>query len=367
MYHYVHGGNIYDEHTGALLEGVLDFSANINPMGIPVSVYQAMVDAISNCHRYPDPFCRELTDKVALFEGVRPSQLLFLNGAAEVLFRLALAIKPKKALLCAPTFSDYEKALKTVNCQIEYYPLSETNEFQLEEDYLDRISPELDVLILCNPANPTGQITERPTLKKILDKAIQCNTTVVVDECFMDLVSGAAQFTAKSWLDDYSNLVVLRAFTKNFALPGIRLGYAISSGEAILLALRENGQDWSVSTTAQAAGIAATMEGQYLIESRSYITNERILLLKQLKHLGLRPYPSFANYILFRTDGKIDLQEALMKKGILIRSCSNYRNLGKEYYRIAVKTHEENKVLLAALQITLQEMADIKWISENEV
>lgn len=354
MYHYVHGGDIYEDQTGKVRSEILDFSANINPYGMPQGVIEAMSQSISNCVRYPDPFCRELSDKVAEFEGVRREQIFFSNGAAEVLFRLVLASKPVRALLCAPTFADYEKALKTVGCQIEYHLLSETREFRLEEDYLSKITPEIDLLLLCNPANPTGQVTEKPFLKKILDKAAECHAMVVVDECFMDFVLESDQLTAKGWLDEFPNLVIIRAFTKNFALPGIRLGYALCSNLDFLVLMRENGQDWSVSTLAQAAGIAATKEQEYLRRSCKMIEEERGFLKEQLEFLGIKTYPASANFILFRVINKSDLKEALMKHGILIRSCGNYRNLGSDYYRIAVRYHDQNETLLSAMRFEMK-------------
>lgn len=355
MYHYVHGGDIYHERFEAIREDLVDFSSNINPLGMPEAVREAMAAGIDSCIKYPDPFCRLLSEHVATFEGVKKEQLFFTNGAADFFFRLASSMKPQKALLCAPTFADYEKALNTVDCDLIFYNLSPENSFQISEDYLDYISSDINLLILCNPANPTGQILHRSLLEKILTKAASHGVTVVVDECFMDFLEEGATLTAKGYVGEFENLLVVRAFTKNFALPGVRLGYAICSDGEHIGRLRECGQDWSVSTLAQAAGIAASREQDYLIRSRKLIAEEREYLADQLKEMELEVYPSYANFMLFHMAGRADLKERLLEKGILIRSCGNYRNLGSDYYRIAVKSHEDNCKLVKAIKDLMNE------------
>lgn len=354
MYQYAHGGDIYDEKLQSIQKDLLDYSSNINPIGMPSSVKEALVQAIDRCDRYPDPFCRELTLHIASFEGVREEQLFFTNGAADLFFRLAACLKPKKALLCAPTFADYEKALNTVGCQLTYFPLEYSKDFQLGDDYLDYIEEDLDLLFLCNPANPTGQIIHPEFMVRIMEKAARNQVLVVVDECFMDLTIEGEQLTAKRFLEGWSNLIIVRAFTKNFALPGVRLGYGIFSEINLISHLRKYGQDWSVSTFAQAAGIAATRERCYLIQSQQLIRDQRNYLKAELKKMGVETYTAYANYILFRAPGFPDLKEKMLEKNILIRSCSNYRNLGPDYYRIAVKDEQSNHRLVLALQAALQ-------------
>lgn len=354
MYQYAHGGDIYDEKLRSVQKDLLDYSSNINPLGIPASVKEALAQAINRCDRYPDPFCRGLAHHIASFEGVREEQLFFTNGAADLFFRLASCIKPKKALLCAPTFADYEKALNTVGCQLTYYPLEPGKNFQLGEDYLDYIQEDLDLLFLCNPANPTGQIIHPELMIRIIEKAARNRVLVVVDECFMDLTMEGEGLTAKRFLEGWSNLIIVRAFTKNFALPGVRLGYGIFSEVDWIPLLRKCGQDWSVSTFAQAAGIAAVRERGYLDQSQQIIRDQRNYLAEELKKMGLKAYPSYANYILFRAPDFLDLKEKMLEKNILIRSCSNYRNLGPDYYRIAVKDEQSNRRLVLELQAALK-------------
>lgn len=351
MYQYQHGGDIYSEKTTSTGKAFIDFSANINPFGLPEGVRAAIISSLDRCVNYPDAFCRELKAATAEFLGVNPDYLFFGNGAADVLFRLTMAVKPRTALLLAPTFADYEKALRSVGCEIELYKLSQ-EDFLVKENILQQITPGLDILVICNPNNPTGLICDKLLLKAVLDRCRECGTIMLIDECFMDFVAADKGFSFREYLQEYPNLVILKAFTKTFAMPGVRLGYCMTSKEEIHLGLHEMGQDWNVSIMAQEAGIAAVKEKQYLQESFAYINRERKFLLENLQELpGMRVWPSLANYIFFKLQEEPEGFTAKLKEqGFLIRSCANYHNLGDGYYRIAVKSHEDNVALLEALK-----------------
>lgn len=352
MYEYVHGGDIYalqKQKTDMLL----DFSANINPMGLPEEVKTAIVGAIQDCVNYPDPFCRQLTAALGEHENVQQEKILCSNGASELIFRIALAVKPKKALLLAPTFADYERALRTIGCTMEYYRLSAENDFSIGDDYLTRIDRELDILFICNPNNPTGQLTAKPFLGKVLEKCRKTKTLVVIDECFMDFVPKPGDHSAQEYLDTFTNLIILKAFTKIYAMPGIRLGYVLASDAVLLDKLRFSGQDWSVSTFAQAAGLSALRQKGYVEQTRALIEREREFLIEEIRKIGMQVFGSKANYIFFNGNGIGDLQEKLLTQGILIRSCSNYVNLDKGYYRVAVKKRNENLRLIRSIKEVL--------------
>lgn len=351
MYNYVHGGDIYSLPEG---KKIIDFSANINPLGLPKGVKNALKAAINICADYPDPFCRKLTEKLAKYHNLEQKDIFLSNGAADVLFKLALAIKPGKALLLAPTFADYEKALSTVNCKINYFNLIEDNEFCVDASILAQINNDTDLVIICNPNNPTGQLTEETLLLKILDKCRSTGTYLLVDECFMDFVDQEKAFSFKKYLNEYDNLIILKAFTKTYAMAGIRLGYCLTGNENIIDKCRENGQDWSVSTLAQAAGISALDEEEYLTKSKEYIKKERHYLHQNLHMLGFKVYGSEANYIFFSAKNLPGLAEKLQREGFLIRKCANYHNLDEDYYRIAVRTTSQNRLLIKAVRKLLK-------------
>ena len=347
MYKYEHGGDIYTRSD----RQVVDFSANINPLGIPVGVKQALKNAIRDCVNYPDPFCRELGEATAKFLGVSRTHLYFGNGAADVLFRMALAERPQRALILAPTFADYEKALRSVACRVEYYKLKESRDFQVEEDILEQITPQLDMVIICNPNNPTGQITEPGLMEKIVQHCQRVGVRLVVDECFMDFVGLEKRYSLRKLLCGHHQLVILKAFTKTFAIPGVRLGLCMTADCKLLERLHEVGQDWNVSVLAQQAGIAAVQEMDYLHKSMEYISQERAYLKKALTALGAKVYGSEANYIFFSLKAPTNLPQLLEEKGILIRSCKNYQNLGEGYYRVAVKTKTMNRGLIREIRL----------------
>lgn len=347
MYTYVHGGDVY---TANGKNNLVDYSANINPLGLPQFVKKAIVKSINGCVDYPDPFCRRLSAKLAGFLAVPQEYIFFSNGAADVLFKLAMALRPHKALLLAPTFADYEKALRSVDCKINYYLLHEENNFVPQADILKQLTPDLDMVVICNPNNPTGKLIDKGLLEKVIAKCGELNIRILIDECFMDFVAEEKAYSMIPLLAKNKQLVILKAFTKTYAMPGLRLGYCLTADEALVLRLHECGQDWNVSTPAQEAGIAALDETEYVKKAKALIMKERLYLTSALNRLGAETYGSEANYIFFKMQQPQDLKDRLAQKGFLIRSCANYHNLHGNYYRIAVKRHADNKRFVKALK-----------------
>ena len=247
----------------------------------------------------------------------------------------------------APTFSEYSLALERVGCQVERYPLKKENYFSLTEGFLPALEHSRpDVLFLCNPNNPTGQVIGLPLLEKILNLCDRQGTALFVDECFLDLSDEGVSL--KSRLGEHSNLFILKAFTKSYGMAGVRLGYCLCSDSELLEKMSHSVQPWNVSTLAQAAGVAALGERGFLQKTRALIPQERQWLQKELEKLGFWVCPSHANYILFH--GREDLYGRLREQGIAIRSCHNYHGLGVGWYRIAVRLHEENERLIEAVK-----------------
>lgn len=342
-----HGGDIYGyiEETGKL---PLDYSANINPLGLTKEVKKAYISALSGLGSYPDVSLRGLCRETARYEACREEYLLFGNGAAELIYRICCALRPGKALLPAPAFSEYGQALQSTGCELEYFMLKPGNNFALTEAVLPRISGK-DIVFLCNPNNPTGGIIEPGLLYDIAGKCREEGCILVIDECFMDFVSGKESYSFKKYLPQFEQVIILRAFTKIFAMPGLRLGYLMCSSRDIIAKLKAAGQAWSVSVPAQAAGEAALMDSEYLDKTVKLITKERSYLVKALKRLGFTVFPGEANFILFRTQDR-NLYQKLYRKGILIRRCENFMGLDSSYYRIAVKLRKDNRRLVAAIR-----------------
>lgn len=348
----IHGGDweSYIFETGKM---PLDFSANCNPLGTPKGVIKAVCDSAKNASAYPDPLCRRLVKAISENEGVKECALLCGAGAADIIFRLAAALKPKKALVTAPTFAEYELALNTVGCETEHYFLKEESGFCIENDFIDGITRETDIVFVCSPNNPTGNTTEKSMLCSILDKCTKTGTLLVVDECFNDFLDEPGKFTLKDKAAENKNLLILKAFTKLYGMAGLRLGYCICYNNELIEKMRGAGQPWGVSSPAQEAGIAALSEKDYVIKTKELIKTERRRLKEALTKLGAEVLGGEANYIFFKCKVK-DLAAKMRSEGVLIRDCSNYCGLEEGYFRTAVRTEDENSMLLAALEKALK-------------
>lgn len=339
----VHGGDWagYRAEFGC---DALDFSANVSPLGLPAGVATAITNALPTADRYPDPLCRELRAALAGAEGVPADWILCGNGAADLIFRLALAVRPRRALLPAPTFAEYEAALQTVGCAVQRVFLREENEFAVTEEFIDAVTPETDIVFLCQPNNPTGQVTPPALVERLVRRCAECGAVLVVDECFLDFLPDRDAWTAKQLLRDAPQLVILKAFTKLYAMAGVRLGYALCGDATLLEKMRGAGQPWAVSSLAQAAGLAALQETAYAGAVRALIAEQRPRMAAGLRALGLRVMDGQANYLLFRATP--DFGEKLRRRGAVVRSCANYPGLDAAWYRTAVRTAEENTRLL---------------------
>ena len=339
----VHGGDWagYRAEFGC---DALDFSANVSPLGLPAGVAAAITNALPTADRYPDPLCRELRAALAGAEGVPADWILCGNGAADLIFRLALAVRPRRALLPAPTFAEYEAALQTVGCAVQRVFLREENTFAVTEEFIDAVTPETDIVFLCQPNNPTGQVTPHALVERLVRRCAECGAVLVVDECFLDFLPDCDAWTAKQLLRDAPQLVILKAFTKLYAMAGVRLGYALCGDAALLEKTRGAGQPWAVSSLAQAAGLAALQETAYAGAVRALIAEQRPRMAAGLRALGLRVMDGQANYLLFRATP--DFGEKLRRRGAVVRSCANYPGLDAAWYRTAVRTAQENTRLL---------------------
>ncbi len=335
-----HGGDIYGDPV------ILDFSANTNPFGTPQGVLDAVEAALPSLHRYPDPYCRELIAAISEFEQIPKEFILCGNGAADLIYAYARALHPERSLELAPTFSEYSLGLSQAGCEVFRYSLKQSAGFLPEDDFfscLEGTSPQ--VVYLCNPNNPTGKLLKQEFLKKVLDYCKDKKIRLFLDECFLDLTENGVSM--KPFLREYPNLFILKAFTKSYGMAGIRLGYGFSADADLLEKMSRSCQPWNVSTLAQAAGIAALKEQDFLHRTVETISCERVWLQQQLEQLGFWVCPSETNFILFR--GPVQLGSALRKQGIAIRSCDNYEGLGPGWFRTAVRLHDENKKLIGAI------------------
>ena len=352
----LHGGNIYDWN-----EAVIDLSANINPLGVCEEIRRAVESAVYQIDRYPDVEYRRLRKAVAEWENVNEDWILCGNGAADLIFQIMFSQKPRRVLLAEPGFLEYELAARAVNAEIDRYRLKESRDFILQEDVIENVTKQTGLVILCNPNNPTGKCVPQKIVTALLEKCRICDALLVMDECFLDFVEDGDSFSLKESLRKYpEHLMILKAFTKIFAIPGLRIGYLLTADESLREKIERVRQPWSVSVVAEKAAIAACTQKDFPEKTRQYIKKEKAYLygeLRKFQNYGLTFLEGEANFIFLINESGLDLKKELLKEKLLIRDCENFfrqkksveKDYKNRYYRIAVRTREENKRLIAGL------------------
>ncbi len=349
---YLHGGDVYRNAVQ------YDFSVNVNPLGMPEGCAEAAGRGVELCARYPDRRGEELISALEAAEGVGTGRIILGNGASELLYALAMYLRPKQVLIPIPAFGEYEAAVAAAGGRCEFWKMREENHFGLDETFPDAIGKSTDLVILCNPGNPAGTSIGRELLRKIAGKCEETGSRLCVDECFLPFMERESELTLKHSLDRFPHLIVVRGFTKIYGMPGLRLGYAMAADRSFLLGIRRCIQPWNTSVPAQMAGLQALKAQGFVEKTVSYVRREREFLYRGLTDLCpgtvSRVYPSEADFLLFR--GRQDLYMRMLEQGFLIRDCGNYRGLEPDrdertgYFRIAVRTHEENRVLLECMR-----------------
>lgn len=339
----MHGGDIYRNRV------TLDFSVNINPKGIPDSVNAVMATSIFDIDKYPDMECENLREALEQKLSVPRERILCGNGLSELILAICHAKRPKTALLVAPTFEGYETALNAVGTRISYYFLKEEERFELTYGIIERIKEEKpEIVFICNPNNPTGRLVEKNLMYDIARVCDEENAIFVVDECFMELVSKLREYTLVKLEKLFKNMIILRTFSEVYGIPGIRLGYGIFSTEELRDEVARHISEWGVSQMAQNVGVVALRERNFLDYSSKIIEDERLHLTSKLMEFGMVLYPSQANFILFK-EKKHDLYHKLLEKEILIRDCKDMMGLERGFYRVAIRKHQENSILIRKL------------------
>ena len=350
---YDHGGNIFAiaRARGVSPEDILDFSASINPLGLARGVREYVHAGFDRVLHYPDTDATELKHELASYHGLKASQVIVANGSTELIHIAPRLVGEGRGLIIAPAFSEYAKAMSGAGMGIDNLILPSDNGFSFPLETLEKKLEEgFRILFLCNPGNPSGALVPLPVISAIQELCRAAGTFLVLDEAFMDFCE---EGSAKHLVPAGGDAVVLRSMTKFFAIPGLRVGYAIAAPELIVRLQRLRGP-WSVNTPAQLAGIASLRDGEYRKNTLRYIEEERALLSRELAGIaGLEPCPSSANYLLVRITGGFtagDLVKELAGRLILIRDCSGFEGLDGRFFRVAVRKREENEKLVEALR-----------------
>ena len=334
---YLHGGDVCGR------EGILDFSANINFLGMPAAVRAAAIRGVEEAEVYPQAFNGKLEGKIAEKYALKPCDIVCGNGAAEIIFAFFGAIRARRALVAEPTFGEYERALAGAmdKCGIVRHMLTDGNGFELGEDILDKITGDIDVVAICNPNNPTGVVYDKGLLLEILERG-----------SLFDMINNVS----------YDKLFILRSFTKLYAMAGLRLGFGLCANQGLMERVRGILQPWNISLPAQYAGLAALEEEEFAERSRVAVAAEREYMRGRLGGIA-RVYGGAVNFLLFYVqndvlddNGRGHLYNQCLERGILIRDCSNFYGLGCGWYRIAVRCREDNEKLIEVLGELLQKV-----------
>ena len=349
MTKHVHGGNIYT------YKNCLDFSANCNPLGTPESVKQAVRDSLEYMKDYPQVGYAPLKKAIAEYEGVASESVICGNGAAELVFSLCQAVKPKKALIPVPTFAEYEQALTSCGCEVEHVLLREEEGFSLQDSFINWLHRDLDMVFLCNPNNPTSSAIMEEDLRKLIAFCADKDIFVMIDETYVEFAPDVEEITAIPLTREFTNLMVLRGVSKFYAAPGMRLGYGITGNMEFLSKMREKQTPWSLNSLGAFAGELMLRDHDYIQETRDLILDERDRMEQELQNIPtFKVYPAYANFILLkiRRDGltSADVFEACIKKGLMIRDCSSFQCLDGEFVRFCIMMHDDNTKLLNVLK-----------------
>lgn len=353
MERFEHGGNVYSAAPNG--GKWLDFSANINPLGLAPEAAKVIADNIAGIIHYPDPAARKLKEALSAHYGIPQEQLILGNGAAELFYLLLHMIRPKRVGLPVPSFSDYQRAAEAVGAEVIFSPLQAAEDFQVDIGRLQRDLGDVDCIFLGNPNNPTGKLLTREELEAYLTFLEARGIWTVVDESFLDFLPDEKNYTVRDLVGRYKHLLVVRSLTKFYAMPGLRLGFA--SGHPELIGRLERGKDvWNVNSLAQAAGVAALNLVEYHKRSREFVQGEKDWLYERLgKIKGLKPIAPSVNFIMVNVEetglSSSALTARMRKQGILLRDCANYVGLeGHQYIRVAVRSRGENEQMLKALE-----------------
>ena len=377
-----HGGNIYKIFREKNIKEILDYSSNINPYGIPESLKKRITENLEILERYPDPDYVELRQKLSNLNKVNLSDIILGNGATEIIFLFMKVINPKKILIVSPTFGEYERAVKATEIsgdtvslsssngdnknienkkiEIEYFELKESDDFKLNIGNLkNELENKYDLLIICNPNNPTGKFLKLAQTEEILKECNKYDTKLFIDEAFIEFLADGMKESIINTEENKKNLFVTRAFTKFFAIPGLRLGYGMYFDKELEKKISEKKEPWSVNNFAEMAGLTVLDDAEYIEKTLKWIAEEKKYMYEKLNEIsGIKVYETEVNFITGKIDEKLFseglnvkiLREKMLEQGILIRDASNFKFLDERFFRLAIKDRASNERVIEAMK-----------------
>ena len=356
-----HGSDLekISEYYGIPKDSIISFGANVNPLGLSRKVKAALSRHLDIISTYPDREYTSLRCAIGEYCKVSPAHVMVGNGSTELISLLIEQRRPKKTLILGPTYSEYARELSFSDSTQDYYHLNPDTGFCLNiSDFLERLEAGYDLLIICNPNNPTSSVIGTSDMRSILSVCQKAGTFVMIDETYVEFAPDISSVSAMSLIEEFDNFMVLRGVSKFFAAPGLRLGYGVTSSHSFLARVKEHQIPWSLNSIAAFAGELMLQDTNYIEETRSLIKAERTRMLEELHKIsGITVYDAAANFILIRIRKPgmtaFDLFEACIKQGMMIRDCSSFQCLEGEYVRFCVMGREENSRLIEGIRRSL--------------
>lgn len=356
-----HGSDLekIEEYYHIPKEELVSFGANVNPLGLSKAVKEKLAENLDIISAYPDRNYKSLKKAIGDYSGVSPKHIVVGNGSTELISLLISQRKPTRALLLGPTYSEYARELSLVGGALNYYNLKEENDFRLDiKDFLMAITEDTELVIICNPNNPTSSALTCKELEEIIYECERRNIFVMIDETYVEFAPSMASITVVPLVDRYDNFMVIRGVSKFFAAPGLRFGYGVTSNEAFLSSLLEHQNPWSLNSIGAYAGELMLNDKDYIQKTRDLICTERDHMMHELSKLeGVKVYDAYANFILVKIlkEGvtSFDVFEACILEKMMIRDCSSFESLDGEFVRFCIMNPEDNTRLVNCLNKVL--------------
>ncbi|MCI5622743.1 MULTISPECIES: pyridoxal phosphate-dependent aminotransferase [Anaerostipes] len=351
-----HGSDLekIEEIYGIKKEQIIPFGGNVNPLGISPLLKKSMGNHIEAICEYPDRDYKTLRSTLSLYCNTPMEHIIVGNGATELISLTLNLLRPKNALLLAPTYSEYMREISLVGGSYQEYFLSEEKNFCLDlEDLKSHLTDNVDLFAFCNPNNPTSSALTASEIENLLIHCKKHNIFVLIDETYVEFAPDIQNISAVSLTEKFDNFMVLRGTSKFFAAPGLRLGYGICGSLDFLKKLNSIKNPWTINTLAALAGEAMFMDSDYIKTTKEFISSERSRCLKKLNQCeNLKAYPAYANFILVQLlDGttSFEMFERCIREGMMIRDCSSFDGLDGEFIRFCIRLKEQNSRLLSIL------------------
>lgn len=344
MEKFAHGGDIYTE-----IKNWSDFSANINPLGLSKAVKREITENINNIVNYPDPKNRELIGALSKVYETQKENIIVGNGASELIYLFFSVVRFKKILIVAPSFSDYERAAKAANSEIEFIYLKSEDNFAFPLEEIKKRAKNFDAIVFGNPNNPTGTLVKSEDVLNLYENT---DAFIFIDESFMDFIENKKKYETINLAAKSNRIFIIRSLTKFYAIPGLRLGFGVAS-ETLIQKLFAAKDVWSVNLLAAKAGVAALNDEVYKKNTLLWLKNEQEFLRKNLDTLNIKYYAPAANFILCEFENaniSRKIRAGLKAKNILVRNCDNFPGLDEKFIRIAIKSREDNENLIKNLK-----------------